>query len=168
MTNFINDLKSGRILLFDGALGTELSKKGLTFGEETTLAHVNHPTIVTDLAKEYIEAGSEILITNSVQTSSISLERYNHGGDAYDFTYKAGKLIKDIPEAKYVAGVIGPTTGEFKEWAMDPTKAYSEDDFYETYKEQIRALKDANVDLVACFTFSSACFFVNLAILFIF
>jgi 5-methyltetrahydrofolate--homocysteine methyltransferase len=69
MTNLINDLECGRILLFDGARGTALNKKGLTFGEETNLAHVNHPTIVTDLAKEYIEAGSDILTTIVVKKS---------------------------------------------------------------------------------------------------
>jgi 5-methyltetrahydrofolate--homocysteine methyltransferase len=153
MTNLINDLECGRILLFDGARGTALNKKGLTFGEETNLAHVNHPTIVTDLAKEYIEAGSDILTTNTFQASSISLERYNRSEEVYEINYKAARLLKDIPNVKYVAGSLGPTTGEFKEWATDPKKAYSEDEFYEAYKQQIQALKDAGIDLIICETF---------------
>ena len=96
MRNLINDLKSGRILLTDGAMGTELIKKGLTSGEEIVLAHVNHPNLITNLAKEYIEAGSDISLANSHFTSSISLKRYNRDKDAYDLTYKAAKLNKDI------------------------------------------------------------------------
>jgi len=93
------------------------------------------------------------LVTNTLQASSISLKRYNHSEDAYEITYKAAKILKDIPEVKYIGGCIGPTTGEFKEWAMDPTKAYTEDEFYAAYKEQVRAFKDAGVDLVICKTF---------------
>ena len=127
MSNFIEDLRNEKVLLFDGPRGTGLSGKGLEFGEETTIAHVNNPNIVIDLAKEYIEAGADIVSTNSFQTSSISLKRYNCGEDAYKFSYEAAKLLKDIPDAKYVAGSIGPTTGEFKAWAADPMNAYDED-----------------------------------------
>jgi 5-methyltetrahydrofolate--homocysteine methyltransferase len=154
MANLIKDLENGRILLTDGAMATELFKKGLAPGEEIVLAHVNHTNIITHLAKEYIEAGSDISLANSHFTSSISLKRYNRDKDAYDLTYKAAMLNKEISGVNYVAGVIAPTTGEFKEWAMDPTDAYSEDDFYESYKEQTLALKDADVDLVICLTFS--------------
>ncbi|MBW2285659.1 MAG: homocysteine S-methyltransferase family protein, partial [Deltaproteobacteria bacterium] len=62
--------------------------------------------------KEYIEAGADILVTNTLQASSISLKRYNHSEDAYEITYKAAKILKDIPEVKYIGGCIGPTTGE--------------------------------------------------------
>ena len=51
MNNFIEDLKNEKVLLFDGPRGTGLSGKGLEFGEETTIAHVNNPNIVIDLAK---------------------------------------------------------------------------------------------------------------------
>jgi 5-methyltetrahydrofolate--homocysteine methyltransferase len=152
MEGLMDDLRS-KILLLDGAWGTNLNERGLAFGEEMNFAHIHHPSIMIQLAKEYIQAGSDILATNSFQASSISLKRYNRGEDAYELTYKAVKIIKDIPEVKYVGGCIGPTTGEFKEWAMDPKRAYTEDEFYETYKEQMRALKDAGADLVICKTF---------------
>ena len=100
MTNLINDFKSGRVLSTDGPMGTALMKKGLTPGEDMVLAHVIHPNLITDLAKEYIEAGSDISFANSHFTNSISLKRYNRDKDAYDFTYKAAKLIKGIPGVK--------------------------------------------------------------------
>lgn len=153
MSNFINDLRNDKILLFDGPKGTGLNSKGLELGEETTLAAVNNPKIVTDLWNEYIEAGADIVSTNSFQTSSISLKRFNCDEDAYKFSYEAAKLLKDLPNAKYVAGSIGPTTGEYKAWAADPNNAYDENDFYEAYREQIPALKEAGVDFIICETF---------------
>jgi 5-methyltetrahydrofolate--homocysteine methyltransferase len=152
MQNLIHDLKN-KVLLLDGAWGTNLNKRGLAFGEEMILAHIYHPSAIVKLTEEYIEAGSDIVTANSFQGSSISLKRYNRGEDAYELNYKAVKLLKDIPDVKYVGASVGPTTGDFSEWAMDPKRAYTENDFYASYKEQMRALREAGVDLVICKTF---------------
>lgn len=97
--------------------------------------------------------GADILVTNTLQANPISPDRHNHRKNPYEITYKAVKILKDIPEMKYVGGCIGPTTGEYRVWAMDPTNAYTADEFYAACKEQVRAFKDAGVDPVICKTF---------------
>lgn len=153
MGNIIDELENGKVLLLDGATGTELNKDGLDFGEEILLAQINNPKIVAKLAELYYKAGSDIVITNTFQASSISLERYSLKNRTYEINVQGAKLLKNVPQSKYVAGSVGPTTGEFNEYSMDPEHAFGSDDFYRTYLDQIQALKEGGVDLIVLETF---------------
>jgi|TARA_B100001971_G_C18194140_1_gene540404 5-methyltetrahydrofolate--homocysteine methyltransferase len=150
MDDLLEDLKKGKIILLDGATGTELNKRGLEFGLETTLAHEKHFMKVIDIAEEYALAGSEIVLTNTFGASRTSLDRYGEGERTDEINFSATDIMIGVPFI-YLAGSVGPSTGEFN-YGMEGY-GQSADDFYKVFTEQISALKRGRVDLIALETF---------------
>src|SRR5260221_8886645 len=70
---FLNALRSGRLLLMDGAMGTELSRAGLAAGECGELWNLTHPQLVRGIHKAYVDAGAEVLVTNTFQAHPLRL-----------------------------------------------------------------------------------------------
>jgi 5-methyltetrahydrofolate--homocysteine methyltransferase len=127
-----------------------LNKKGLEFGRETTLAHEDHFIEILELAEEYAVSGSDIVLTNTFGASRISLDRYGEGERTDEINFTAADIMVGVPFI-YLAGSIGPSTGEFN-YGMEGDGC-SADDFYKTFSEQIAALKRGKVDLIALETF---------------
>ena len=80
MEKIINDLleDSSRFWLLDGAMGTQLQKKGLPFGLQPELFNLSHPEIVTGIHREYIEAGSNIIYANTFGANRKKLSGCGH------------------------------------------------------------------------------------------
>ena len=76
MSRLLEALHSGRVLLMDGAMGTELQKRGLKDGEPPELWNLTHPEEVRAVHRAYVEAGAEILVTNTFQANPVSLGRH--------------------------------------------------------------------------------------------
>ena len=72
--------RSGRVLLMDGAMGTELQKAGLQPGECGELWNLTHPEKVRAIHRAYVDAGAEVLLTNTFQANPASLAGYNLAG----------------------------------------------------------------------------------------
>ena len=77
MSRFLDALHSGRVLLMDGAMGTELQKAGLQPGECGELWNLTHPEKVRAIHQAYVDAGAEVLLTNTFQAFPASLARYD-------------------------------------------------------------------------------------------
>jgi 5-methyltetrahydrofolate--homocysteine methyltransferase len=75
MSRFLDALRSGRVLLMDGAMGTELQRAGLPDGGGGEAWNLTHPGRVRDIHQAYAEAGAEVLLTNTFQADRINLER---------------------------------------------------------------------------------------------
>src|SRR6516162_7177318 len=75
MSRLLQALHSGRVLLMDGAMGTELQRRGLKDGEPPELWNLTHPEEVRAVHRAYVEAGAEILVTNTFQADPASLQR---------------------------------------------------------------------------------------------
>src|SRR5258707_3028675 len=73
---FLDALRSGRVLLMDGAMGTELQKAGLQPGECAELWNLTHPERVRDVHQAYVNAGAEIILTHSFLANPERLEHY--------------------------------------------------------------------------------------------
>lgn len=140
----ILDLIEEKIILFDGAMGTELIKQGLKIGECPESWNENKPEIIKNIHKQYFEAGSDVVLTNSFGGNKINLSSYNLSNKCYELNYKAAKLAQETkPKNKFVAGSIGPT-GKF----LKPHGNYTPEEFEESFSVQTKGLVDGGVDII--------------------
>ncbi len=129
-------------LLFDGAMGTMLQKLGLKPGGCPDELSLINPGIVKKIHSLYIEAGSDIVTTNTFGANRIKLKEYNLEGKLREINIAAAGLAREAAGKKLVAGGFGPT-GQF----VEPVGETTFEAALEVYAEQARALKDGGVDL---------------------
>src|SRR5262249_30383075 len=80
MSRFLQALHSGRVLLMDGAMGTELQRAGIGAGECYELWNLTHPDRVRAVHQAYVDAGAEALLTNTFQANGPALEKHGLRG----------------------------------------------------------------------------------------
>ena len=104
-------LAAGHILLADGATGTVLQSMGLEPGAAPELWNVEKPDSVRALHRAYLEAGAQVVLTNSFGGSRLKLERTGGLGDrVVELNQSAARLARaEVGAAAYVAGDIGPS-----------------------------------------------------------
>ena len=142
-TNIMELVNQGRVLLSDGAMGTELQKRGLKQGECPELLNIDRPEIVQSIHQDYYQAGSDIVETNSFGGTRARLEKYNLADKAYLLNKRAAELAREVcPQGRFVAGSIGPT-GEL----LEPFGELSVDRAQDYFKEQAEALAEGGVDI---------------------
>ena len=139
--SFLSDLKSGKIMLFDGAMGTQLEKLGgdLSGGGKNNLTH---PEIVLKVHQEYVESGAQVLITNTFTMNPIYVLTHNINVDLDEVNQAGVELARQAAkEEQFVMGGLGPT-GQM----LQPFGTYSEDDFYQGFKQQADILAASGID----------------------
>ena len=95
MSTILEKIAEGRILVSDGAWGTYLHQKGLKVGECPELWNVKRPDDVLDIARSYVEAGADIILTNSFGGSPLKLEGYGLGERTYELNRRAAEISKE-------------------------------------------------------------------------
>ena len=138
-----------KITILDGAMGTMLQKAGLKPGEHPEVFGYNNPEIVTKIHKKYIDAGSDIVYTNTFGANSHKLSGC---GLSVDEAVKSA--VYCAKEAAKGSGVkvaldVGPI-GEL----LEPLGTLAFEDAYEVYKELMTAGEKYGVDLIVCETFT--------------
>lgn len=126
------------LLLFDGAMGTQLQARGLAAGEVPELLCLTNPQQITQIHQAYVQAGSEVVTTNTFGASAPKL------GDAatVEEVFSAAVACAKASGARYVAADIGPTGS-----LLEPMGTLPFDDAYELFAQQVRAADAAGADL---------------------
>jgi 5-methyltetrahydrofolate--homocysteine methyltransferase len=138
-------LGEGKLLVADGATGTMLQAKGLPAGTAPELWNVERPEVVRENYRAYLDAGSQVFLTNSFGGSRIKLERAGGLGErVVELNRAAAALAKEEAAGQaYVAGDVGPT-GEL----LAPYGLLSYEEAVEVFAEQALALVEGGADLV--------------------
>jgi len=144
-------LKTGKILVSDGAWGTFLYQKGLNAGDcpdEWSLTHYN---IVKDIAQSYIDAGADMVETNSFGANRFKLEYFGLQDKTAEINEAAARASREAAgNDKYVIASIGPTG---KMLLLGDVTA---EELYDCFREQTLALEKGGADAVCIETMSDA------------
>ncbi len=146
ITNAVN---SGRLLVADGAWGTVMQGKGLKPGECHELWSLERPEDIRLIARGYVEAGADIIGTNSFGANRPKLERYGLGARAAELNEAAARLSRaEAGDGVRVMGSMGSTG---KLLIMEDITG---EELYAVYKEQAEALERGGADAVCVETMS--------------
>jgi 5-methyltetrahydrofolate--homocysteine methyltransferase len=171
----LEQLLARRILLLDGAMGTMIQRarlaeedyRGARFQDwprelrgNNDLLSLTQPRLIRDIHWQYLEAGADILETNTFNSTSIALADYGMEGLAREFNRAAARLAKDTVgewqarqpgSTRFVAGVLGPTnkTASLSPDVNDPGyRSVSFDQLVAAYGEALEGLLEGGVDLL--------------------
>jgi len=171
----LENILKERVLILDGAMGTMIQRYNLKEedyrGEDwknvadslqgnNDLLSVTRPEIIKEIHLAYLEAGADIIETNTFSSTTIAQADYNLSKDAYRLNVESGKVARSAVkeymnthpgEMKFVAGAVGPTnkTGSISPDVNDPGfREISFDQLREAYKEQVLGLIEGDVDII--------------------
>lgn len=142
------DLRSelkNRILILDGAMGTMLQQKGLGRGECPEIFNLTHPQIMEDIHSAYIEAGCDIIQTNTFGANRFKLNEYGLGDKVVEINSRAVEIAREAARGRaLVALSAGPSGKLFK-----PLGEVDFDDLFEAFSVQFQAAEKAGADLIS-------------------
>ena len=144
-----DELKSKKVLIADGAWGTEMVKRGLAPGEPPELWNLNRPDDVRAIAKSYKDAGADIILTNTFGGSRFKIKRAGITEDIKEINRKGVELSKEVAGDSLVFASIG-STGEF----MQPLGTITEKEMIASFSEQVKAFVEGDADGVIIETMS--------------
>jgi 5-methyltetrahydrofolate--homocysteine methyltransferase len=132
-------LKNQDVILLDGAMGTELDKRGLMSRGRTNL---DAPQAVLAIHQEYVQCGCHALTTNTLTMNRIYIETHNVGVSVRDVNTAGAELARQAAgKGRYVLGDLS-STGQL----LEPYGTYRESQFYDAFKEQAEILAESSVD----------------------
>ena len=161
-----------RVLLLDGAMGSLIQQYNLSEEDFTgdkfvgvtlqmkgsnDILNITKPQVIKEIHSRYLEAGCDIIETNTFNGTSISQADYNTQEFVYEMNFQGAKNAREMADKfstedkpRFVAGSMGPTN---KTASMSPDvnnpgyRAVTFDDMVEAYTEQVRGLLDGGVDI---------------------
>ncbi|WP_431163207.1 homocysteine S-methyltransferase family protein [Flagellimonas beolgyonensis] len=171
----IEDILNERILVLDGAMGTMLQRykfeeedfRGERFKDwpsdlkgNNDLLSLTQPQAIADVHRAYLDAGADIIETNTFSGTTIAMADYGMEALVYELNYESARIAKQVSQEytekdpgkpRFVAGSMGPTnkTASMSPDVNDPGyRAVSFDELRKAYKQQVEALLDGGADLL--------------------
>lgn len=171
----IEKILQKKIMLLDGAMGTMIQRhrldesdfRGTQFVNAThplkgnnDLLSITQPGIISDIHKAYLEAGADIIETNTFSGTRIAQADYGMESQVYNINYQSALIAKKVAQEftlkepdkpRFVAGAIGPTnkTLSLSPDVNDPGyRAINFDEMADAYEEQVKGLMDGSVDVL--------------------
>lgn len=144
---------SKKTLLADGAMGTMLHARGIGFDKCFDELNLTNPAAVAEIHREYIEAGAQLIITNTFSANRFKLSKHGLQDDMAEINRAGVELAKRVVSASYkdvlIAGDVGPLGVR-----IAPYGRVKLEEAREAFAEQIRALAVAGADLIVIETIS--------------
>ena len=169
----LNDIIQQRILILDGAMGTKIQTYGLTEQDfrgdrfahlerqlkgNNDVLSLTRPDIIQDIHRQYLEAGADIIATNTFSSQRISQADYHLENEAREMALVGARLAREMADRysteekpRFVAGSIGPTnkTCSMSPDVSDPAaRDMTYDSLLTAYEEQMDALIEGGVDIL--------------------
>jgi homocysteine S-methyltransferase len=153
MNNKFLELLSSKTILADGAMGTMLHGRGIGFDKCFDELNITNPAAVADIHREYIEAGAQLVITNTFSANRFKLTKHGLEDQVAEINRAGVELAKRVVAASFkdvlVAGDVGPLGVRIAPYGrVQPDLARA------AFAEQIQALADAGADLIVIETMS--------------
>src|SRR5436305_4864870 len=147
--DFLTRLQKSAVLC-DGAMGTLLYSKGIFINRCYDELNLSQPDLIRGVHREYLQAGAEIVETNTFGGNSFRLERHGLGGKVHDINFAGAKLAKEAAKSfdAWVAGSVGPLGIR-----IEPLGKTSFQEAQDAFREQIAALLEGGVDVLMLETF---------------
>ena len=167
----LNDIIRERILILDGAMGTKIQTYGLTEEDfrgdrfahfsgqmkgNNDVLSLTRPDVIADIHRLYLEAGADIIATNTFSSQRISQADYHLENEAYEMAFEGARIARQVADQfsteekpRFVAGSMGPTnkTCSMSPDVSDPAKReLTYDELLAAYEEQADALIAGGVD----------------------
>ena len=150
LQNIINKMAETP-LIFDGAMGTVIYEKGVFINACYDELNLTNPDLIKSIHQEYIDAGCDVILTNTFGANRFKLEKYGLANKIYDINFIGAKNALEVAgDEVYVLGCVGACLqqGSF-------LTSENFDNLKESYKFQIQGLKDGGVDGIILETFSN-------------
>ena len=151
--SILDDLRSGKALLADGAMGTVLHSHGVEFDHCFDELNISDPAVVAEIHRAYINAGSQMIQTNTFSANRYKLAKHGLEDHLVEINTAAVQLARKVVDASFkhvlIAGDVGPLGVR-----LAPFGRVKPEQAREVFAEQIRALVNAGVDLIILETFS--------------
>jgi 5-methyltetrahydrofolate--homocysteine methyltransferase len=137
-------LQAGEILCSDGAWGTQLMARGLKPGDSPEALNLSNPDALVEVASLYIEAGAQLITTNTFGGSSLKLHSYALDDRTEEINRAAVEVLKPLVADKaYILASVGPTGKLLKPYGDTEPEAMAE-----AFNRQTGALVEAGADLI--------------------
>jgi 5-methyltetrahydrofolate--homocysteine methyltransferase len=144
MNKFLERLRAGEILVADGAMGTMLFERGLRSGSCPEAMNLSRPDVLEDIARLYLDAGADIIQTNTFGGSPLKLASYSLADAAPRINRNAVSAVKKIVSGRaYVSGSCGPCGKILKPYGdTDPELVY------ESFEIQMQVFAESGCDVI--------------------
>ncbi len=150
MNDTFREALAERVIVFDGAMGTEIYKHGVFINRCYDELNLSQPDIVSGIHAEYRAAGADVLTTNTFGANRLRLGAFGLDDRVRDMNAAAVRLAKDAARGRsWVAGSIGPTGT-----LLAPVGRVTPGDAYTAFREQAEVLAESGVDLFVLETFT--------------
>jgi len=144
MLSLTDRLRTGDALVGDGAWGTQLMARGLAPGDSPEAINLGDPEILASIARLYVDAGADLVTTNTFGASPLNLERYALADRTEAINRAAVEALKPVVRDRaLISGSVGPTGAMVKPYGDTEPETMAD-----AFRRQIGALIEAGADLI--------------------